>query len=241
MLVGPIQEAFAQASPREDVVFYFSKPLDGARVQATSGKLFVQESLFYISVSNFQHPVVVTARDVGATDRLDDVRETTAYVHDHPALSVGEQDFVIFFDDPGYQMEHRGIELFGYPERTLAIAYRSFLAANPDLQKREVEIQDALQHATMGKGEGQAIADLKRRVAELDQTNRALADKLHERSFPASVPPPAPTPSSSLGNPPADSQATLLEMIKHLEQRITGLEEQLRQTAPKKSKKKMEP
>ncbi len=237
ILVGPIQQALAQATSREEVVFYVATMMSGTRAQTTSGKLFVRKDLFYLTVSNSRHPVVAVESEVGATDRLHDVRETTHYVHDHPTLSVGEQDFVIFFDDPRFEMEQRGIQLFGYPERTLAIAYQPFLIANADLQKRETEIHDALQQATMGREEGQAIAELKRRVAELEQTNRALAEKIQKQSTHARPFAPAPAASSVPSNSAEDSQIKLLEMIKHLEDRMASLEAQLQQKPSRKNGK----
>ncbi|MEO8338853.1 MAG: hypothetical protein ABI604_03935 [Nitrospirota bacterium] len=237
LLVGPIQQALAQATSREEVVFYVATMTRGTRAQITSGRLFVRKDLFYFTVSNFRHPVVAVETEVGSTDRLHDVRETTHYVHDHPTLSVGEQDFVIFFDDPRFEMEQRGIQLFGYPERTLAIAYQPFLIANADLQKREMEIHDALQQATMGKREGQAIAELKRRVAELEQTNRALAEKIEKQSTDARSFTPASVASVVPSSSAEGSQINLLEMIKHLEDRMASLETQLRQKPSKKKGK----
>ena len=98
----------------------------------------------------------------------------------------------------------------------------------------ETEIQEAIEHAVMGKGERAAIADLKRRVAELEQTNRALTDGLRQSSPSVSNIPPL-TPSSGSNSDAPDSPAKLQETIKRLEDRITSLEEQLRRDSTKTS------
>jgi hypothetical protein len=235
LLVSPIQEALAQAASQEEVVFYVANRTNRTRARVTSGKLFVRKDLLYLTVSNLRHPVIVVESEVGATDRLDDVRETAHYVHDHPTLSVGEQDFVIFFDDPRFELEERDTQLFGYPERTLAINYQPFLIANADLQKREREIHDAMQQATMGKVEGQAIAELKRRVTELEQANRAQAEKIQKQSSDTQPIAQIPVASSVPIAPTENSQSKLLEVIKHLEGRIASLEQQLRQKPANKN------
>ena len=224
IVTGPIQRALAEATPKEEIVFYVEKAATETRVEITSGRLFIRDNVLYVAISNLRHPVIVSPYNVGATDRLNDVRETVQYVRTHPAVSVGDQDFVIFFDDPQYQMEQRGIQLFGHAERVLAIAYQPFLAANGDIRIREAEIQEAVEQATMRKSEAAAIADLKRRVAELEQTNRALSNKLQGQPTPT-VPPPV-SPDGSLNSP-----AQLQETIKRLEDRISNLEDQLRNTS----------
>jgi hypothetical protein len=59
---------------------------------------------------------------------------------------------------PPLQTTHRHGSLVNYPERTLSIAYESYLKANPDPIRRTQEAQDAVQQATLGKAESQAIA-----------------------------------------------------------------------------------
>lgn len=63
----------------------------------------MRNEVLSISVSNFRHLVRTAPSDVGATDRLSDVRETLEYVQHSPWISVGEQDFAVLFDDPSYQ------------------------------------------------------------------------------------------------------------------------------------------
>lgn len=121
---------------------------------------------------------------MGATDKLDDVRETRDYVRAHPWISVGEQDFAIFFDDPQYQAHRRRGELFGYPERTLGIVYRPFLASNPDLAVRVEEIKQSSQQERFDKDEAKVIADLQRRIAELERSKEALQLQLTGRKDP---------------------------------------------------------
>jgi hypothetical protein len=238
LLVPPIREALANAASNEVVIFYREYRPGPGRIEVTSGSLFVRGDTFSLSVANLHHPVIaVPGQESSATgreERLQDVRQTPDYVREHPRLSVGEQDFAIFFDEPRYQAE-RHASLVEYPERTLEIAFKPFLAENPDPKKRMAEVQAAMQSAAMGKAESQAIAELNKKVAELEAANKALAAKVTEAPVaqvpvaPAAAPSPAPDATR-------ESLTKLMEMIKRLEERMTALEQQLRQKTPKKKK-----
>lgn len=172
-------------------------------------------------------PVQTAPSDVGATARLSDVRETLGYVRASPWISVGEQDFAVFFDDPSYQVAPRSGSLLRYPERTLALAYRAYLTVHPNVRTRMAEIEEAMQQTAGGKPEAEAIADLKRRIAELEQSNHPLAARPLDPS-PASG---APASNSPMIQPPSspEMQGSLLEVIKRLEARVAELERQVRQ------------
>lgn len=98
-LLGPsVQDAFAKATPEEVVVFLLVKPAKESLSLITSGALSIQNDTLSVALSNFKHPVRTNLSEVGATDRLSDVRETLRYVRTSPCASVGEQDFALFFD-----------------------------------------------------------------------------------------------------------------------------------------------
>ena len=226
-LVPAVQEALAKATPDETVVFLRTRSPVGSRAEVTSGTLSVRDEVLSVALSNFHHSVQTTASNVGATDRLSDVRETLGYVRTSPWISVGEQDFAIFFDDPSYQVTPRSGSLLRYPERTLALAYRAYLTVHPDVRKRLAEIEEAGQQTASGKPGAEAIAGLKRRIAELEQTNHSLATRPLDASpasgAPASTPPMIPASSSP------ETQGALLDVIRHLEARVAKLERQVRE------------
>lgn len=174
-LVPPVQEALAKATPDETIVFLRTRNPQGPRAEVTSGTLSVRDEVLAFAVSNFRHPVRTAPSDVGATDRLSDVRDTLGYVRASPWISVGEQDFAVFFDDPSYQVTPRSGSLLRYPERTLALAFRAYLTVHPDARKRLAEVEEAMQQTAGGKPEAETIADLKRRIAEIEQANHSLA------------------------------------------------------------------
>lgn len=229
LLVPAVQEAFAQATTEEVIVFLLAKPARDSRIDITSGMLSIHEDAFSVAVVNFRHPVRAMLADVGAADRLSDVKETLEYVRAAPCVSVGEQDFAIFFESPRFQLEPRSGSLLRYPERTLSIAYRSFLMSKPDTIKQIAEERNATQPSTIGNADDHSIADLQRRIAELEQANQALTART----------PPTPSRDSAANSlmPDSDSpplsgpgsQATLLETIKRLEMRMSDLERQLKQ------------
>lgn len=225
--VPAVQEALAKATPDETVVFLRTRNPVGPRAEVTSGTLSVRDEVLSVTLSNFRHPVQTTASNVGATDRLSDVRETLGYIRTSPWISVGEQDFAIFFDDPSYQVTPRSGSLLRYPERTLALAYRTYLTVHPDVRKRLAEIEDARQQTASGKSETEAIADLKRRIVELEQANHSLAT----RPLDASPAPGAPASISPMIQPPSspETQGALREVIKRLETRVDELERQVRE------------
>lgn len=230
LLSGPLQEAFARANAEDAVVFYHATPGTGARRRVTSGTIVVQEDTLLLSIANFWHPLITTASDVGSTDRLHDIRETTGYVRDHPWASVGEQDFAVFFDDARYQTTQRQGSLVDYPERRLSIAYQAYLKANPDPIRRAQEAQEALQQATLGKAESLAIAELKKRIADLERANAELAAKASKTSGPLEPsPPPAQEPVFQPNSKPP-SQDQIQEFMKRLEERVAELEHALKES-----------
>lgn len=226
LLASPIQEALTQAKPGEAVVFYRTRHTKGARARVTSGVLFVRDEVLVLYVANFWHPVMTIASEVGSKDRLDDVRQTTAYVRDHPWVSVGDQDFGIFFDDLNHQLSQRENSLWDHPERTIAIAYGPYLQANPDPIKRAHESEEAVQQATLPKIERQVITDLKKRLLELERANAVLTEKIQNSSVTAipSDPPPVAPPQSQTEQA---SMERLLEVIRHLENRISEMEREI--------------
>jgi hypothetical protein len=226
-LLPAVQEALANATPDETVVFLRTRNPQGPLAEVTSGTLSVRDDVLSVVMSNFRHPVRTAPSDVGATDRLSDVRETLGYVRASPWISIGEQDFAVFFDDPTYQVTPRSGSLLRYPERTLALAYRAYLTVHPDVQKRLAEVEEAMQQTTGRKPEAEAIADLKRRIAELEQGNHSLAARRLDTS-PASG---APASISPMDQPPSSpaTQDALLEVIKGLEARVAELERQVRE------------
>lgn len=226
-LVPAIQEALANATPDETVVFLRTRNPQGPRAEVTSGTLSVHDEVLSVTLSNFRHPVRTAPADVGATDRLSDVRETLGYVRTSPWVSVGEQDFALFFDDPNYQMTPRSGSLLRYPERTLALAYQAYLAIHPDVRARLAEVEEALQQTPDGKPRVEAIADLKRRIAELERANRSPASRPLDPSPAISSPASIPSMSQPLSSP--EIHGSLLEVIKRLEARVAELERQARE------------
>jgi hypothetical protein len=226
-LAPAVQEALAKATPDETVVFLRTRNPQGPRADVTSGTLSVRDEVLSITLSNFRHSVQTKLSNVGATDQLSDVRETLGYVRVSPWISVGEQDFAVFFDDPNYQVTPRSGSLLRYPERTLALAYHAYLTVHPDVRERLAEVEEARQRTAGGRPEEEAIADLKRRIAELEQANHSLAAQPLDPS-------PAPGASVSISptiQPPSspETQGMLLDVIKHLEARVAELERQAQQ------------
>lgn len=230
ILALPLKEALEQARPDEIVTFSCERPDREGQSTVTSGTLFVQDEILSVTLANFRHPVLRRQSDVGATDKLEDVRETTEYVRAHPWISVGEQDFAIFFDDPQNQRQSRRGDLFGYPERTVGIAYRPFLASNPDRARRAEEVNQSTQQEHFGKDEAKVIADLQRRIAELERSKEALQSQLKRSELSPAVTVPAPIEH----NQPAiqDTNRQLLETIQKLERRLATLEEEVRKGSP---------
>ena len=230
LLAPALKAALGQARPDEVITFVHERPGRAGRSTITSGVLFAQDEILYITIVNFWHPVTREPADLGATDRLDDVRETTNFVRSHPWISVGEQDFAIFLDDPASQTQTRRGELFGYPERTLGIAYRSFLASNPDRTKRREEVARSAQQEAFGKDAAKVIADFQQRIAELE----------HSKGFTQSTPRHNQGPSSGIlpisaeseQEAPRETDRKLLDVIQRLEQRVEALEKELRRSHP---------
>ncbi|MBA2486535.1 MAG: hypothetical protein H0V35_10640 [Nitrospira sp.] len=227
-MAAPLKEALQQARPDEVITFSFERAGREGQSAVTSGTLFVQQEILYVTLANFWHPVARHQSDVGATDKLDDVRETREYVRAHPWISVGEQDFAIFFDDPQYQRQGRRGELFGYPERTLGIAYRPFLASNPDLAARVEEVTQSSQQERFAQDEAKVIADLQRRIAELERSKEALKSQLKQ----SELSPPLRAPVESNKAVSQETNRTLLEVIQRLEERLATLEKAFKKKPP---------
>ena len=230
-LAPPIQEAFAQAAPEEVVVFLLTPPTADSRRLVTSGALSVRGEVLSIALFNFRHPVRTTLPDVGATDRLSDVRETLRYVRTSPCVSIGEQDFALFFEDPNYQTQTRSGSLVRYPERSLSIAYAPFLLDHSRPASQQTDNETRLPHSSRGSAEHQTLDTLTRRIAELEQANQTLAAQSPGTSVspsPTDPPKPALDTRSDLDG---ETHQRLLDLIKKLEMRISELE-RYRQDSP---------
>lgn len=228
-LSGPLQEAFARARADDAVVFYRARPEAGGRRRVTSGTMVVRENTLFLAIANFWHPLITTAPDVGSTDRLHDIRETTGYVRDHPWVSVGEQDFAVFFDDSRYQTGSRHGSLFDYPERALSIAYQSYLQTNPDPVRRAQGADDAIRQATPGNAGSQTITELKQRVADLERMNAELAAQRPKGTAPAESSPSPAQESAARPGVTLQPQDRIQEFVQRLEERVTELERALKE------------
>lgn len=231
-LTPSIQEGFAQANSEEVVVFLLTRPASDSRSMVTSGALAIRGEVLSIALFNFRHPVHTTLSDIGATDRLSDVRETLQYVRTSPCISIGEQDFALFFKKPTYQMHTRSGSLVRYPERALSIPYAALLSdhARPS---RNTDGEPPLLRPTSDRAERQTIEDLTRRIAELEQANQALAVQSHDKSG-SGVPIDPPTSAiDKKSDPGNDTQQRLLELIQQLEIRISELERQRQAPSPR--------
>lgn len=230
-LTSPIQEAFAQATPQEVVVFLLTTPAADSRSTVTSGALSIRGDVLSIDLFNFRHPVHTTLSDVGAADRLSDVRETLRYARQYPCVSIGEQDFALFFEEPTYQTQTRSGSLVQYPERALSIAYSSFPTTPSQAIPRTADTENRHSRSSHARTERQTIEDLTRRINELEQANQALAAQARTNTPLAA---PADTPESEI-NETADlgdgTQQRLLDWIKKLDTRISELERH-RQNSP---------
>jgi len=228
-LAPPIQEALAQARPEEVVAFLLASPVSDSRSTVTSGAMSIRGDVLSMALFNFKHPVRTTLSDIGATDRLSDVRETLRYVRSSPCVSLGEQDFALFFGEPAYQTETRSGSLTRYPERTLSIAYKDFLAAHTDKTGTEPAALTLPPPGAGDEGDLRTLADLKQRIAELERANQALVE--HAQSSRSSEEyGRTMTPITGNSPPPAtDTEARLMEIMKRLETRVSELERILEQ------------
>ncbi len=230
-LTAPIQEAFAQATPQEVVVFMLTTPAADSRSTVTSGALSIRGDVLSIDLFNFRHPVRTTLSDVGATDRLSDVRETLQYARQSPCVSIGEQDFALFFEEPTYQTQTRSGSLIRYPERALSIAYSSFLATPSQAIPRTADTENRRSRASHERTERQTIEDLTRRINELEQTNQTLAAQARNNT-PLATPVDAQESGiSDTADRGGETQQRLLDLIQQLELRISNLERH-RQSSP---------
>lgn len=227
LLSGPLQEAFARVNSEEIIVFYRGKNGIDSRQLVTSGTMFVQGENLIFSIANFWHPLITDALEVGDTDKLMDIRETTTYVRDFPWMSVGEQDFAIFFDDPRYETAQRQSKMFGYPERTLSIVYQGYLGVNPDRIKEIQTPENGMTQGTRGKSERETIAELQQKIAELEEINEDLVTKMQKAVVSQSVLPLS-VPEPTFKNiQKQDVQSQLQEKVKQLEMRVADLEKRL--------------
>lgn len=230
-LTPPIQKAFAQATPEEVAVFLLTTPAADSRSTVTSGALSIRGDVLSIALFNFRRPVRTTLSDVGATDRLSDVRETLRYVRQSPCVSIGEQDFALFFEEPTYQTQTRSGSLVRYPERALSIAYSSFLTTHSQATPRTADNEHQRSRSSHESTERQTIEDLTRRIAEIEQANHAPAAQSRNNTSlaaPADAAISAINEKSDLGS---ETQQRLLDLIKKLETRISELERH-RQDSP---------
>ncbi len=228
-LTPPIQHALAQATPQEAVVFLLTNAAADGRRTVTSGALSIRGEMLSIALFNFRHSVRTSLSDVGATDRLGDVRETLRYVRQSPCVSIGEQDFALFFKEPSYQTQSRSGSLTRYPERALSIAYQDFLATHADVTGGEPDVLSPQPNTTNNRADLQAIAELKRRIAELERMNQVLTNRTRSGSLPEAS---SKTLSSATDDAPpstADTQTRLMETMKRLETRVSELERRLGQ------------
>ncbi len=232
LLVNPIQEAVAKATPGEAVVFYRLKNRIHRHAQVTSGVLFVHDNVVVLYVANFWHPVITLASEVGSKERLGDVRETAVYVRDYPWVSVGEQDFAVFFDDSRYQLSRQEHSLWHHPERTVAITYVPYLEENTDPIKRAQESEEAVRQATLPEIESQAITNLKKRLLDLEQKNAVLSETIHNLPI-TSIPSNNHSARPSLRQPQQVSPEKLVEIMEGLKNRIAELEQQLPRKSPR--------
>ena len=149
-----------------------------------------------------------------------------------PDILFVPPDFAVFFDDPRYQTIHRQGSLFDYPERTLSIAYQSYLNANPDPIRRAQEVQDAVQQATLGKAESLAIAELKKRIIDLERANAELATKVPKATEPVALSPSSDQEAAFQPDSKQQSQDQIQEFMKRLEKRVAELEQALKESEP---------
>lgn len=117
----------------------------------------------------------------------------------------------------------------------MAIVYPSYLEANPDPIKQAKESEEAIQQAAMPKLESEAIIELKRRLVELVRTTAVSVEKTHNSLVPQTSPKLPEVPSPSDAHTGQVSKERLLEIIQHLERRISELERHLTSKPPKKS------
>ncbi|GMV48845.1 hypothetical protein FBQ96_09085 [Nitrospirales bacterium NOB] len=109
--------------------------------------------------------------------------------------------------------------MFGYAERSLEIDYPAFLASHPDLKRRVEEVTRSAQQEAFGQDAAKVIAELQRRIAELEQSKVSTQSTLSNRESVATEP----TPDSV-----SQSHRQLLTIIERLERRLTMLEDQMR-------------
>jgi hypothetical protein len=126
--------------------------------------------------------------------------------------------------------ENRRGELCGYPERSLAVAYRAFLAANPDRVRRVEEVRHPAQREAFRKDESQVIADLQRRIAELQESKASLRSQLIGSEARSTEKP----PGSAEANPNdlTDLNQRVIDAIRRLEPRLATLEHEVRERSP---------
>ena len=91
---------------------------------------------------------------------------------------------------------------------------------------RVKEIKQSSQQERFDKDEAKVIADLQRRIAELERSKEALQLQLTGRKDPRPKTPPLSDESNQ--STIQDSNRKLIEVIRALEQRLSSLEEEVR-------------
>lgn len=231
-LIQPIQQGFARATPEEVVVFLLTTPASDSRSMVTSGALSIRGEVLSIALFNFKHPVRASLFDVGATDRLSDVRETLEYVRTSPCVSIGEQDFALFFEEPTYLTHTRSGSLVRYPERALSIAYSPFLSDH-SRPSQKADSDHRLPRSSRETAERQTIDNLTRRIAELEQANQTLAVPSLNKFAPAAAAEPPKPAIDRRSDLDGETQQRLLDLINKLETRISELERQRQGSSPR--------
>ena len=74
-------------------MFLLTRPVSDSRSMVTSGALAIRGEGVYRLPFTSRHPVHTTLSDIGATDRLSDVRGRCRYVRTFPCISIGEDRF----------------------------------------------------------------------------------------------------------------------------------------------------
>jgi hypothetical protein len=116
-VVAPLVRAFAQATPRDRIVFYIADRRSDIRREVTAGSLFVSGPLIHVVVNNHR-----TGVDV--------VPGVPAYDRRNPEIAVSPQRYRVVFDRPEFQVEQQPTfieEMFDAAPPQVAVDYRLFL------------------------------------------------------------------------------------------------------------------
>jgi hypothetical protein len=116
-VVAPLVRAFAQATPRDRIVFYIAERRSDIRREVTAGSLFMTGPLIHVVVNNHR-----TGVDV--------VPGVPAYDQRNPEIAVSPQRYMVVFDRPEFQVEPQPTfieKMFDAAPPQLAVDYRLFL------------------------------------------------------------------------------------------------------------------